>query len=106
MTKGFKELTGESASGMKFQLSGHVQGAEIEALILIFPIDGQHLRRLLIQERDRLDSGNFKALAAAYVLAHDHVVATHHVRLRLGKLGAVALVGASRELLLLGPHQP
>jgi hypothetical protein len=60
----------------------------------------------LIQERDRLDSGHFKALAAAHVLAHDHIVAADHVRLSLGKLGAIAFVGAAGELLFLGPHQP
>jgi len=53
-----------------------------------------------------LHSGNFKALAAAYVLAHDHVIAANHVRLRFGKLGAIALIGAPGELFLLGPHQP
>ena len=64
------------------------------------------MRGLLIEERDGLDSGNFKALAAADVLAHDHVVAADHIRLRFGKLGAITLVSAAGELLLLGPHQP
>lgn len=60
----------------------------------------------LIQERHRLDTRHLKALAAANVLAHDHVVATDHIRLRFGKLGTITLVGAAGELLLLGPHQP
>ena len=64
------------------------------------------LGRDLIQKCHRLDPGNFKALAATQVLAHDHIVAANHVRLRFGKLGTVALVSASGELLLLGPHQP
>ncbi len=53
-----------------------------------------------------MHSGNFKALAAADVLAHHHIVATDHVRLRFGKLGPVTLVGSAGELLLLGPYQP
>lgn len=60
----------------------------------------------LIQKRHRLDSGHFKALAAADVFAHDHVVAADHIGLGLGEFGAVALVGAAGELLLLGAHQP
>ena len=60
----------------------------------------------LIQKRHRLDSGNFKALAATDVFTHDHIVAANHIGLRLGELGAIALVGAAGELLLLGPHQP
>ena len=61
--------------------------------------------RALIQKCYGLNASNLKAFTATQVLAHDHIVATDHVRLRLGELGAVALVGASGELLLLGPHQ-
>ena len=60
----------------------------------------------LIQKSDGLYSGHFKALAAADVLAHGHIVTTNHIRLRLGELGAVALVGTARQLALLGAHQP
>src|SRR5437868_1299983 len=69
---------------------------------ILLQIKGQ----ALIQESDRLDSGHFKAFAAADVFAHDHVVAADHIRLRLGELGAVALVSTAGKLLLLGAHQP
>ena len=59
----------------------------------------------LIKERNGLDPGHLKALAAADVFAHDHVVAADHIGLRFGELGAVPLVGAVGELFLLGAHQ-
>src|SRR5260370_17624898 len=58
------------------------------------------------QERDRLNSRDFEPLAATYVLAHHHIIATHHVRLSFSKLGAVALIGPRGKLLLLGAYQP
>src|SRR5205807_3758341 len=39
-------------------------------------------------------------------LTSHHIVFSKHVGARLGKAGAVALVGASGKLALLGPHQP
>ena len=71
-----------------------------------FLVRFESAKSALIQKRHRLDASHLKALAAADVLAHDHIVAADHVRLRLGELCAVALVGTSGELLLLGPHQP
>src|SRR5271166_1753733 len=61
---------------------------------------------LLVEERNRLHAGDLEALAAAHVLASHEVVAPHHVRARLGELGAVALIGAGRELAQFGAHQP
>src|SRR5579859_3921449 len=60
----------------------------------------------LLQKRDALHAGNLKAFAATHVLAHHHVVAPQHVRLRFGELGTVPLVGPRRQRLLLGAHQP
>src|SRR5574338_114458 len=59
-----------------------------------------------IEERYGLDSGNFEALAAAEVLAGQQVFAADHVRAGLGELGAIAFVGTSGELLLLGADDP
>src|ERR1700675_4572169 len=61
---------------------------------------------VLVEKGDGLDAGDFDALAAADVLAHDQVVAADHVGAGLGEFGAVALVGAAGQLLLLGAHQP
>src|SRR5208282_6048199 len=63
-------------------------------------------RQAILEKRDALHARNLKALAAAHVLAHQHVVAPQHVGLRLGELGAVALVRPRRQTLLLHPHQP
>ena len=49
---------------------------------------------------------DLKALAASDVLAANHVIATHHVGLRLGEAGAVALIGMARQRCLLAPDQP
>jgi hypothetical protein len=61
---------------------------------------------LLIEERDRLHAGYFETFAATHILAHDHVVTTDHVRLRLGKFGAIPFISAARELFLFRAHQP
>ena len=73
-----------------------------------------HTRRIAIKKsKDQLihksyglHAGDFKTFAATKVLAHDQVVAPHHVRAGLGELGAVAFVGAGRETLLFCAHQP
>lgn len=67
---------------------------------------GYRSEELIVQKRDGLDSGHFKPLAAADVLAHCHIVTADHIRLRLGELGAVAFVSTAGELALLGAHQP
>ena len=59
-----------------------------------------------LQKCDGLDSGHIEALAAANVLASYQVVGAHHVALRLGKAGAVALIGIARKLRLLAAHKP
>src|SRR5208282_1237267 len=62
--------------------------------------------RPLLGEHDRLHARNLKALAAAHVLARHQIVFAQHVGSRLGKSGAVALVGSARKLALLGSHHP
>jgi hypothetical protein len=59
-----------------------------------------------VHKRHRLHTCDFKALAAAQVLAHDQIVAPHHVRACFGEFGAVAFVSPGRELSLFGAHQP
>src|SRR5512142_1823876 len=59
-----------------------------------------------IEERYGLDSGDFETLATAEVFAGQQVFAADHVGAGLGELGAIAFVGASRELLLLGADNP
>ena|SRR5579864_3051046 len=60
----------------------------------------------LFHECDRLHACHFKALAAAQVLAHDEIVAAHHVRAGLGEFRAIAFVSARWKLPFLGPNQP
>ena len=60
----------------------------------------------LVEECNGLHSGDFKTLATAHVLAHYEVVTADHVGAGLGKLGAIAFVGASGKLPLLGAYQP
>src|SRR5215813_2565052 len=62
--------------------------------------------RSSIEKRHRLNTRNFKTLAAAQVLAHNQIVATDHVGAGLGKFGAIALIGAWRKLSFLGAYQP
>jgi hypothetical protein len=66
----------------------------------------QRLDRCSLKKRDRLDSGHIETLAAADVLAADQVVAAHHVALRLGEAGAIAVVGVAPDLGFLAPHEP
>jgi len=53
---------------------------------------------LLRQKRQRLQPRNLERLAAADVGAGQFVVAAHHIGLRLGEAGSVALVGVARQL--------
>jgi hypothetical protein len=63
-------------------------------IFLICRLGGDWLiQKWLIQKRDGLYASHFKALAAADVFAHGHIVTTDHIRLRLGELGAVTLIG-------------
>jgi hypothetical protein len=62
--------------------------------------------KYLVHENDRLHGRNLEAFAAAHVLAHHDVVLAQHVRARLCKSGAVALIGSAGDLALLSPHQP
>jgi hypothetical protein len=59
-----------------------------------------------IRKYHRLQAGNFEAFAAADVFAGHHVVFAQHVGTGFGEAGAVALVGAAGELLLLGTDDP
>jgi Tol biopolymer transport system component len=68
--------------------------------------DSKTLSILVGQKRQRLQLRDLKRLAAAHVGAGQLVVAAHHVGLRLGKAGAVALVGVAGQLRPLAPHHP
>jgi hypothetical protein len=59
-----------------------------------------------LNESHRLDSGDIKPFPAPHILAPNHVVPTHHIALRLGKTGPVAIIGSTRQLGLLSPYQP
>ncbi len=68
---------------------------------------GQALvRESLFREHHGLHPRNLEPLAATHVLAGQHVVFAEHVRSRFGEAGAVAVIGASGELLLLGADHP
>src|ERR1039458_6459542 len=58
------------------------------------------------EKRHGFDAGNVKALAAAELLADRLIVDQYHVALRFLKLGAVALVAARGQAVLLGTHHP
>src|ERR1035437_972178 len=58
------------------------------------------------QEGHRLQGADLEGFAAADVGAGQLFVASYHVRLRLGELGAVALVGAAGQLGPLAPDDP
>src|SRR5271168_3169868 len=62
--------------------------------------------RNLLREYHRLHSGNLKAFPAAHVLAGHEIVFAQHVGAGFGEAGAVALVGASGKLALLGADHP
>jgi hypothetical protein len=59
-----------------------------------------------LQERYRLEAGYLKAFPAADISATDEVVLPHHVRLRLGKARAIALVCMPGQLRFSRPYQP
>jgi hypothetical protein len=59
---------------------------------------------LSVDKGDRLEAGDFKALAAAQILAGDHIFLSNHVGARFRPLGAVSLVSAGRKLSLFGSH--
>jgi hypothetical protein len=59
-----------------------------------------------VGEDDGLDAGDLEAFAAAHVFAGHLVVFAQHVGAGFGEAGAVALVGASGKLALLGAHHP
>jgi hypothetical protein len=63
-------------------------------------------RSLFIQKSDGLERRDLKGFAATYVHAGELVVAADHVGLRFGELGAVALVGISRELRTFAANDP
>src|ERR1700722_17597574 len=76
------------------------------ALALGVAVPGARENSRLLGEDHRLHAGNFETLAAAHILAGQHVVFAQHVGARLGEAGAVALIGASGELAFLGTHKP
>ena len=59
----------------------------------------------LISNHSRLPR-DIKPFAAAHILAGHHVVFAHHIRPELRKTRAVAIVGASGKLTLLGADYP
>jgi len=58
------------------------------------------------QKRQRLQACNLEWLTAAYVDARQFIVASYHVRLRLGKARPIPLVGPARQLRPLAPNHP
>ena len=60
---------------------------------------------VLLHDNGRL-ARDVEALATAHVLARHHIVFAHHVGAELRKARAVAVVGASCKLALLGAHYP
>jgi hypothetical protein len=61
---------------------------------------------LLFEESDGLHAGNFEPFATTHVLTGHEVVTANHIGLSLGELGAIAIVGAGRKLLLFAANQP
>jgi hypothetical protein len=57
-------------------------------------------------KRNRLNSHYIEPLPASHVLAPHGIIAPHHVALRLGETGPVAVIGSSRELRFLSPDNP
>jgi hypothetical protein len=53
-----------------------------------------------------LQARNLEPLAAPNVLATDHIISAHHVRLCLGESGPVSLVCPARQLIFFAPYQP
>jgi hypothetical protein len=60
----------------------------------------------LLGEDDGLHAGNLKAFAAAHILAGHQIVFAQHVGAGFGEAGAIALIGATRQLSLLGADNP
>src|ERR1019366_8476377 len=60
----------------------------------------------LLDERHRFDAGDVEGAAAVEILAGGLVVEEDHVALRLGELGAVPIIGAGRQAILLFAHHP
>jgi hypothetical protein len=53
-----------------------------------------------------LQGCNLKGLAAANIHAAQLIVASHHVGLRLGEPGSIALIGVTGKLGPFPPHHP
>ena len=53
-----------------------------------------------------MQARDLEALAAADVFATHLIVAAHHIGLRLGKAGAIPLIGIALQRCLLATHQP
>src|ERR1019366_5711266 len=95
------------ASGSKSQTGGGV-GLQRRKADSCAPLrnDKQMALWAGLEEGDGLDAGDVEAFAAADVLAADQVVGADHVALGLGEAGAIALVGAARDLGLLAAAEP
>ncbi len=59
-----------------------------------------------LQKGDRLHTGNIETLAATHILAGRKVIGAHHIGLRLGEPGTVALIGAAAQLGLFPADEP
>src|SRR5580700_8387783 len=59
-----------------------------------------------LQKRHGLHARNVEPLSAPQILTGHLIVQQHHVALRLGEAGAVALVAAGRQAVLLLAHHP
>src|SRR5438270_13581707 len=72
------------------------------------PAQNKPSRRRLpkLNKRHRLNPHNIKALSAPHILAPHRVVPPNHIALCLGKTSPVAVIGPSRQLRLLPPHNP
>lgn len=58
------------------------------------------------EKREALKGGDLEGLAAADVGAGKLVVAAHHIRLRLGEPGTIALVSVARQLRFFAANDP
>ena len=71
----------------------HNPAVRKSSAILPNRMDCLMIGRILLDERNRLNSDDIEALSASYVFASHWVIASHHIALGLGKTGAVAVVG-------------